>query len=118
MLNNLDWRAIFAPQGALLREGEFIQRTKLANTLEIIAKEGADAVYKVRWLWSRFYSFIHQLRQGPIGDALVRKVKATGGILTKEDLAGYKVNVTRALEGNYRGKTIYTPHAPSSGAGQ
>lgn len=32
-----------------------------------------------------------------------------------EDLASYKVKVLPALEGTYRGKKVYTSHAPTSG---
>lgn len=48
MLNNPDWRAIFAPEGKFLQEGETIRRENLSRTLSIIAEEGADAFYKVR----------------------------------------------------------------------
>ncbi|KAG6810980.1 hypothetical protein H0H92_009563 [Tricholoma furcatifolium] len=98
MLNNPDWSAIFAPNGVLLREGEIIRRTNLARTLATIAKEGSDAFYK-----------------GDIGDALVRKIQSTGGILSHADLRNYTVKVQPALEGTYRGKKIYTTHAPTSG---
>ncbi|TBU55830.1 gamma-glutamyltranspeptidase [Dichomitus squalens] len=98
MLNEPDWRAIFAPEGRLLREGDIIRRTNLSRTLRTIADEGADAFYK-----------------GHIADAIVNKVRATGGILAREDLEGYKVRVSRALQGTYRGRRIYTPHAPTSG---
>ncbi|KAG6845392.1 hypothetical protein H0H87_009739 [Tephrocybe sp. NHM501043] len=99
MLNNPDWSAIFAPNGVLLREGEIIRRTNLAQTLALIAKEGSSAFYK-----------------GPIGDALVRKVRATGGILSHADFGNYSVKVRPALQGSYRDKKIYTTHAPTSGA--
>ncbi|PIL36235.1 hypothetical protein GSI_01897 [Ganoderma sinense ZZ0214-1] len=98
MLNELDWQAVFAPEGRLLREGEIIRRTNLSRTLEAIAEQGPDAFYK-----------------GPIADALIDKIRATGGILTHQDLEDYKVHVSRALEGTYRGRKIYTPHAPTSG---
>lgn len=42
-----EWRADFAPNGTLVREGDIIRRPNLANTLETIAKEGADAFYTV-----------------------------------------------------------------------
>ncbi|KAG5652354.1 hypothetical protein H0H81_005331 [Sphagnurus paluster] len=98
LLNNQDWSPIFAPNGKLLKEGEPIQRTNLSRTLSLIAKEGAKAFYK-----------------GPIGDSIVRKVRATGGILSHADLANYSVKVRPALQGTYRGKKIYTPHPPGSG---
>lgn len=98
MLNEPDWQAVFAPEGRLLREGEIIRRTNLSRTLEAIAKQGPDAFYK-----------------GPIADAIIDKIRATGGILTHQDLEDYKVHVSRALQGTYRGRKIYTPHAPTSG---
>ncbi|KAG6837702.1 hypothetical protein H0H93_003504 [Arthromyces matolae] len=98
ILNDPDWRAIFAPNGVLLREGEIIRRTNLARTLSMIAANGSEVFYK-----------------GPIGDALVRKVRSTGGILSHRDLESYAVKVTPALQGTYRGKKIYTTHAPTSG---
>ncbi|KAI0630189.1 gamma-glutamyltranspeptidase [Trametes polyzona] len=98
MLNHPDWRPIFAPEGRLLQAGDTIRRTNLSRTLTAIAEGGADA----------FYS-------GPIADAIVAKVRETGGILTHEDLADYEVQVKRALQGTYRGRKVYTPHAPTSG---
>ncbi|KAJ7725834.1 gamma-glutamyltranspeptidase [Mycena maculata] len=98
MLGNPDYRAVFAPRGRFLREGEFINRSAYARTLAALASEGPDAFY-----------------QGPIADALVRKVRAAGGILSHADLANYTVKVDRALQGTYRGRTIYTTHAPTSG---
>ncbi|KAG6912764.1 hypothetical protein DXG01_012303, partial [Tephrocybe rancida] len=98
MLNNPDWSAIFAPNGVLLAEGDIIRRTSFAKTLSQIANNGSSAFYK-----------------GSIGDSLVRKVRATGGILSQADLQNYSVEVLPALEGTYRGKKIYTTHAPASG---
>lgn len=53
MLENPDWSDIFAPEGRFLKEGEIIRRTNLSRTLSAIAKDGADAFYKVpltQWL--------------------------------------------------------------------
>ncbi|KAI0743604.1 gamma-glutamyltranspeptidase [Daedaleopsis nitida] len=98
MLSEPDWRDVFAPGGRLLKEGDLIRRTNLSRTLETIAEEGPDAFYK-----------------GSIADAIVNKVQETGGILTHQDLENYEVEVKHALEGSYRGRKIYTPHAPTSG---
>lgn len=98
MLGNPDWRDIFAPNGVFLKEGEIIRRTNYSRTLATIATEGADAFYK-----------------GPIADALVQKIAATGGIMSLADLERYKVKVTQALQGSYRGRKVYTTHAPTSG---
>ncbi|PFH47245.1 hypothetical protein AMATHDRAFT_6968 [Amanita thiersii Skay4041] len=98
MLNNPDWRSIFAPQGVLLKEGDPIQRVNLSRTLAIIAAQGTDPFYK-----------------GSIGHSIVAKARSTGGVLSKADLENYSVIVTRALEGTYNGQRIMTTHAPTSG---
>ncbi|KAJ7178528.1 gamma-glutamyltranspeptidase [Mycena crocata] len=98
MLENPDWSAVFAPGGRFLREGEVIKRSNLSRTLAMIASDGPDAFYK-----------------GPIADSLIRKVRSTGGILSHVDLENYKVKVEHALQGTYRGRKVYTSHAPGSG---
>ncbi|KAJ3763591.1 nucleophile aminohydrolase [Lentinula raphanica] len=98
MLNDPDWSPIFAPHGVMLKEGELIQRRNLSRTLYTIASQGPDSFYK-----------------GPIADSLVRKIQATGGIVSHADLENYQVKVYSALEGEYSGKKIYVPGAPSSG---
>lgn len=35
--------------------------------------------------------------------------------MTHEDLESYKVHVRPALQGTYRGRKVFTPHAPTSG---
>jgi gamma-glutamyltranspeptidase/glutathione hydrolase/leukotriene-C4 hydrolase len=117
MLNNPDWSAVFAPDGRLLKEGEIIRRTKLARTLSVIGEEGPDVFYKVAWHLSWHERVLIITLQGPIADSIVRKVRATGGILSHEDMETYSVKVERALEGTYRGRKIYTTHAPTSGPG-
>ncbi|KAK7057202.1 gamma-glutamyltranspeptidase [Favolaschia claudopus] len=98
MLENRDWSAVFAPRGTFLREGQVIRRTNYSRTLATIASEGPDAFYK-----------------GPIADSLINKIRATGGILSHADFENYTVKVERALEGTYRGRRVFTSHAPTSG---
>jgi gamma-glutamyltranspeptidase / glutathione hydrolase / leukotriene-C4 hydrolase len=98
LLGNPDFTAIFAPGGFLLREGDIIRRINYSKTLSTIANEGPSAFYN-----------------GPTADALVSKIKSSGGILTLADLAGYKVKVEKALHGTYFGRSVYTTHAPASG---
>lgn len=40
-------REVFAPNGTLLREGDTCYRYKYADTLEKVARDGADAFYQV-----------------------------------------------------------------------
>ncbi|KAF6761173.1 nucleophile aminohydrolase [Ephemerocybe angulata] len=98
MLHNPDWSDIFAPEGRYLKEGEIIRRTNLSTTLTAIAKGGSDAFYK-----------------GPIADSLLEKIRRTGGIMSQSDFLDYKVKVRPALKGTFRGRNVYTSHAPTSG---
>lgn len=46
---------------------------------------------------------------------MIDMIQKTGGIMTLEDLENYKVRVAPALQGTYRGRKVYTSHAPTSG---
>ena len=60
--------------------------------------DGPDAFYK-----------------GAIADLIVAEMKAGGGLITKEDLAGYQAKVRTPIHGTYRGYDVYGPPPPSSG---
>ncbi|TEB06228.1 gamma-glutamyltranspeptidase [Coprinellus micaceus] len=98
MLENSDWSDVFAPEGRFLKEGEVIRRVNLSRTLATIAEDGPDAFYK-----------------GPIAGSILEKIQQTGGIMTQSDLDHYKVKVRPALQGTFRGRRVYTSHAPTSG---
>ena len=53
--------------------------------------------------------------KGPLADAIVDAIQTSGGIVTAEDMASYKVKVLPALVGTYLGRKVYTTHAPTSG---
>ena len=42
-----EWTEVFAPNGTLAKTGDLIIRSKLAETLNTVAKEGPDSFYKV-----------------------------------------------------------------------
>jgi gamma-glutamyltranspeptidase/glutathione hydrolase len=70
----------------------------LANTLRLIARDGPDAFYR-----------------GKIANLLVAEMKRGGGLISKEDLAGYRAKLRQPIHGTYRGYDIYSPPPPSSG---
>ena len=70
----------------------------LARTYRAIARDGATA----------FYS-------GRIARAMVDAARAAGGILTLEDLAGYRVRWREPVRGLYRGLEVLSFPPPSSG---
>jgi len=83
----------------LYRAGDIMTRPKLARTLEIIANEGADAFYT-----------------GQLADKIVKEITDKGGIISKQDLADYKVDFREALSVDIGDSlTAYTTYAPTSG---
>ena len=91
-------RAVFAPQGRVLAAGETCRNPALADALERVAEEGVAAFYG-----------------GAVGEAFVRDVRAAGGIVTVEDLTGYKVEVSDAMRADAVGYTFLGMPPPSSG---
>lgn len=91
-------RAIFYDGDKPLPRGSLLKQPDLATTLEAIAKDGPDAFY-----------------HGPIADKIVAAVKSIGGIITKEDLADYRVTLRKPVTGSYRGYEIASMPPPSSG---
>ncbi|KAK4057313.1 hypothetical protein OIO90_001810 [Microbotryomycetes sp. JL221] len=98
MLEQDEWRELFAPEGQLLVQGQLLKREAYARTLERISREGVDAFYK-----------------GDIAQSLVDTITKAGGILTLEDFVTYRVDVRPAFESTYRNRTMYTTHYPSAG---
>lgn len=84
----------------LYRIGDKVKRPKLADTLEVIAREGADTVYG-----------------GKIGEMLIKDIQNFGGILTMEDLRQYEVRwekpVSAKLNGGYQ---VFSVPPPASGS--
>ncbi|KAF9193210.1 hypothetical protein BGZ51_003959 [Haplosporangium sp. Z 767] len=93
-----DWSHVFASNGVALKEGQWIKRKALADTLEIVGKEGADAFYT-----------------GEIAQMIVDHVQKHGGILTMADMKAYKPLVKKPMVGYYQGLKVYTTPAPTSG---
>jgi len=94
-----DIAAIFLDEGRPLQAGDRLVQPDLARTLEAIAAEGADAFYR-----------------GAIAKRLVAASRANGGILTRADLATYRVELRDPLRCPYRGYTVVTSPPPGSGA--
>lgn len=94
-----DWKHVFASEdGVALREGQWIKREALADTLEKVGEEGADAFYT-----------------GAIAQRIVDHVQKHGGIMTMDDMKGYKPLVKKPVVGYYQGRKVYTSPAPTSG---
>lgn len=91
----------FYPNGEPLAAGTLLKNPELANSLEQIAKHGADAFYK-----------------GPIADAIVQAVQnapVNPGLLSKQDLADYQAVVRQPVCAEYRVYEVCGMGPPSSG---
>ncbi|MCP5149912.1 MAG: gamma-glutamyltransferase family protein [Ectothiorhodospiraceae bacterium] len=92
-------RALYlGADGQMRRPGSTIRNPDLAATLEIIAADGADALYR-----------------GVLGERLAADMAAHGGLVTTDDLAAFEVTRQPALTGSYRGHRIATNRPGGSG---
>lgn len=91
--------ATFLDEGFPRMEGDTLRQPALAHTLKKIAAEGADGFYK-----------------GEVAKDLSSEITGRGGIMTMEDLADYRAELTTPVEGTYRGYRILSANAPQSGA--
>jgi gamma-glutamyltranspeptidase/glutathione hydrolase len=89
---------IFMRDGAVLRPGDTLVQTDLADTLDAIAHDGSRA----------FYS-------GPIAGKIADAVRQAGGRMTSADLENYQPIVRVPVRGTYRGYDIVSMPPPSSG---
>jgi gamma-glutamyltranspeptidase/glutathione hydrolase len=91
---------VYGKDGGKVRwqAGDRLVQPDLAKTLKRIAEGGADAFYT-----------------GELADLFVAEMKAGGGLITKDDLTGYKAKERNPIHGTYRGYDVYGPPPPSSG---
>jgi gamma-glutamyltranspeptidase/glutathione hydrolase len=83
---------------ASMQPGDHVRYPDLADSLSLIARDGAAAFYR-----------------GPIARALCDDMAAHGGIITREDLAAYQPQVHPALMGRYRGLDLAFSPGPTGG---
>ncbi|MFZ6654173.1 gamma-glutamyltransferase [Undibacterium sp. TJN19] len=91
-------RAIFFKDGQPLRAGEILQQKDLAQSLRLIAKDGARAFY-----------------EGSIGQKIVAEMQQHAGLISATDLKNYKAVERIPVKGNYRGYEVMSMPPPSSG---
>lgn len=92
------WADTFSANGRAPRAGEVWKLPGHARTLELIAETNADAFYT-----------------GEIADKIVNFAKATGGYITKEDLAEVDPEWVEPISVNYRGYDVW--EIPPNGQG-
>jgi gamma-glutamyltranspeptidase/glutathione hydrolase len=78
--------------------GDRLVQKDLARTLRRLAEDGPDAFYT-----------------GTIAGQILAEMEAGGGLITRQDLAGYRARLRKPVHITYRGFDVYGPPPPSSG---
>ncbi len=81
-----------------VKEGDLVRNPRQAEALRNIAAGGVPAFYG-----------------GPVAGSIVSAMRAGGGPMTRDDLAGYRVRVLAPLVGTFRGLELVCMPPPSSG---
>ncbi|THD72733.1 MAG: gamma-glutamyltransferase [Bradyrhizobium sp.] len=90
--------SVFLLDGRAPQLGSWIVQPDLANTLEILAAEGAFAFYR-----------------GRIADALIAGCLEIGALLSSDDLAEFEPEIQTPIEIDYRGFTVRQSPPNSTG---
>ena len=90
--------ALWAPRGHVLREGELLLNPELGDALQRLGEEGAEPFYR-----------------GDIASAVCDWLRAHGGALCGENLAGYEAVEREPVSIRYRDREVLTNPPPSAG---
>jgi gamma-glutamyltranspeptidase / glutathione hydrolase len=98
LVSSPEARAVFAPGGRVLREGELYRNPELGDTIARFGAEGAEPFYR-----------------GDLATAIVDWVGGQGGVVTLDDLAAYRPVDRDPVRARYRGREVLTNPPPSAG---
>jgi gamma-glutamyltranspeptidase/glutathione hydrolase len=90
-------KKIYGKNGKPLKEGEKLVQQDLAETLSLIAREGAKVFYK-----------------GALGKKIDAEMQRSGGFLSFKDLQNDKAEWWEPIAIHYRGYNVYTASPPST----
>ena len=98
LLEDKESKNIYFQEGYPLPIGSIMKRKDLANTIQLIAKNGAAGFY-----------------QGEVAEKFDQAMQNNNGFISKDDLKEYTVNFQVPISILYRGNKIYTQGPPSGG---
>nr|KAG5685732.1 hypothetical protein BaRGS_015054 [Batillaria attramentaria] len=100
IINNTEFSFLFDDNGEVKPAGSIIHRPKLGEVLKAIAADGADAFY-----------------DGCLTDDIVADIQDADGMITRDDLVNYQVEVTDPVtfEMTSPPLTVYSMPPPGSG---
>src|SRR5947208_10146563 len=91
-------RAVYEQDGERLSAGDTLVQEDLAQTLELLADEGAKTLYA-----------------GRLARAIAEHVRAGGGCITRRDLKEYRVVRRRPVAADFRGHDYLSNPPPGAG---
>lgn len=91
-------RLFFKPDGSDYQAGDRWRQPELAWTLRQIAERGHEGFYR-----------------GPVAERIVAEMERGGGLISAEDLAGYRAIEREPVSGSFHGYRVVSAPPPSSG---
>ena len=98
LLEDKESKNIYFQEGYPVPIGSIMKRKDLANTIQLIAKNGTAGFY-----------------QGEVAEKFDQAMQNNNGFISKDDLKEYTVNFQVPISILYRGNKIYTQGPPSGG---
>jgi gamma-glutamyltranspeptidase/glutathione hydrolase len=98
LTRSAEGRAVYAPEGRVLREGDAFRFGDLAAALERYGADGPEPFYR-----------------GDIAQRIAEWVTERGGVLGADDLAAYAPVAREPVRAAFRGREIHTNPPPSAG---
>ncbi|MBX3256968.1 MAG: gamma-glutamyltransferase [Chitinophagaceae bacterium] len=102
---------VFLPHTGEKREapeaGEIFIQKDLLNTLQKMVDAEQEALKKKKGRKEAIYAAYNRFYKGDIASEFVRGCREQGGLITKDDLANWKVQVEEPMKVNYKGIDIY-----------
>ena len=87
--------------------GELFKQLDLLNTLQKMVDAEQEALRQGKHRKEAIYAAYDRFYKGDIAEELVRGAQEEGGLITKEDLANWKVHIEQPLHVNYKGIEVY-----------
>ncbi len=94
---NAEFKRVYGKEGEW-KAGDVLKQPDLAKTLKLIADKGADGFYT-----------------GSVAELIEKEMMASDGLISADDLKGYKAVQREPIVGTYRGYDVIAPPPPSSG---
>jgi gamma-glutamyltranspeptidase/glutathione hydrolase len=98
LYDDLESRRLYFKNGIVIEENSILKLPDLANTLNLISKNGKDGFYK-----------------GETAKKIIEAMNNNGGLMKLKDFGQYKAEIRSPISTEYRGNKVFTAGPPSGG---